>query len=128
MAKDITTAAQNTVPDVTNQVSTWVQQLKELAINNGLNCVYAIVILVVGIWFAGIFGRGLTKFMTNRKIDPTISKFVGNIIKYGIIAFVVIAALSRIGIATASFVAVLGAAGSLSASLSRARSRTSPPA
>ena len=74
MAKDITT-------DVTPQVSTWVQQLKELAINNGLNCVYAIVILVVGIWFAGIFGRGLTKFMTN------------------------------IGIATASFVAVLGAAG-----------------
>ena len=104
MAKDITT-------DVTPQVSTWVQQLKELAINNGLNCVYAIVILVVGIWFAGIFGRGLTKFMTNRKIDPTISKFVGNIIKYGIIAFVVIAALGRIGIATASFVAVLGAAG-----------------
>ena len=49
--------------------------------------------------------------MTNRKIDPTISKFVGNIIKYGIIAFVVIAALGRIGIATASFVAVLGAAG-----------------
>ena len=104
MAKDITT-------DVTPQVSTWVQQLKELAINNGLNCVYAIVILVVGIWFAGIFGRGLTKFMTNRNIDPTISKFVGSIIKYGIIAFVVIAALGRIGIATASFVAVLGAAG-----------------
>ena len=66
MAKDITT-------DVTPQVSTWVQQLKELAINNGLNCVYAVVILVVGIWFSGIFGRGLTKFMTNRNIDPTIS-------------------------------------------------------
>ena len=111
MAKDIAAAAQDTVTDVTNQVSTWVQQLKELAINNGLNCVYAIVILIFGIWFAGIFGRGITKFMTNRKIDPTISKFVGNIIKYGIIAFVVIAALGRIGIATASFVAVLGAAG-----------------
>ncbi len=111
MAKDIAAAAQDTVTDVTNQSSTWVQQLKELAINNGLNCVYAIVILIFGIWFAGIFGRGITKFMTNRKIDPTISKFVGNIIKYGIIAFVVIAALGRIGIATASFVAVLGAAG-----------------
>ena len=111
MAKDIAAAAQDTVTDVTNQVSTWVQQLKELAINNGLNCVYAIVILIFGIWFAGIFGRSITKFMTNRKIDPTISKFVGNIIKYGIIAFVAIAALGRIGIATASFVAVLGAAG-----------------
>ena len=46
--------------------------------------------------------------------DHNISKtvtFVGSIIKYGIIAFVVIAALGRIGIATASFVAVLGAAG-----------------
>ena len=83
MAKDIAAAAQDTVTDVTNQSSTWVQQLKELAINNGLNCVYAIVILIFGIWFAGIFGRGITKFMTNRKIDPTISKFVGNIIKYG---------------------------------------------
>ena len=80
MAKDIAAAAQDTVTDVTNQSSTWVQQLKELAINNGLNCVYAIVILIFGIWFAGIFGRGITKFMTNRKIDPTISKFVGNII------------------------------------------------
>ncbi|MGL5288798.1 MAG: mechanosensitive ion channel family protein, partial [Aeromonas sp.] len=37
--------------------------------------------------------------------------FIGSILKYAILVFVVIAALGRVGVQTASFVAIIGAAG-----------------
>ena len=53
MAKDITT-------DVTPQVSTWVQQLKELAINNGLNCVYDLTACTLSL--SWLLGFGLQEY------------------------------------------------------------------
>ncbi|PLX18070.1 MAG: hypothetical protein C0597_06560 [Marinilabiliales bacterium] len=49
--------------------------------------------------------------MLNKGVDATLTKFLGSIIKIGIIAFVVMAVISRLGIETTSFVAVLGAVG-----------------
>ena len=51
------------------------------------------------------------RLMKARHLDSTITDFIGNLVKYAILAFVFIAALSRIGVQTASFVAVIGAAG-----------------
>jgi len=45
------------------------------------------------------------------KTDPSITSFVGNLIYYLILIFAVLAALAKFGIQTASFVAILGAAG-----------------
>ena len=49
--------------------------------------------------------------MQTRKLDTTVTHFVGSILKYTILVFVVIAALGRVGVQTASFVAIIGAAG-----------------
>ena len=49
--------------------------------------------------------------MQSRKLDTTVTHFVGGILKYTILVFVVIAALGRVGVQTASFVAIIGAAG-----------------
>jgi small conductance mechanosensitive channel len=49
--------------------------------------------------------------MEKREVDPTLQTFVGNMVYYALLTFVILAALSQIGIQTTSFIAVIGAAG-----------------
>lgn len=83
----------------------------ELITLYGLKVIAAIVILIVGRWISmGIRGV-VKKVMRRSKLDETITKFVGNLTYVTLLAFVVLAALSQLGIQTTSFIAVLGAAG-----------------
>jgi small conductance mechanosensitive channel len=77
----------------------------------GLKVVLAVVIFVVGRWFANFFGKVTQRVMEKRAIDETLRSFVGHLIYYALLTFVVLAALSQIGIQTTSFIAVIGAAG-----------------
>jgi small conductance mechanosensitive channel len=87
------------------------KQIESIVANYGLNVVGAIIILIVGLWLARILSKSVTKMMLKKGVDATLTKFLGSIIKIGIIAFVVMAVISRLGIETTSFVAVLGAIG-----------------
>jgi small conductance mechanosensitive channel len=83
----------------------------ELITLYGLKVIAAIVILIVGRWISmGIRGV-IKKIMRRSKVDETITKFVGNLAYVALLAFVILAALSQLGIQTTSFIAVLGAAG-----------------
>jgi len=77
----------------------------------GLNVVAAIVILGIGIWIARGVRRLLRKVMTYQSVDSTITSFASALVYYGILAFALLAALNRLGIQTASLIALLGAAG-----------------
>ncbi len=50
-------------------------------------------------------------FSRSRRADPTLTRFFGSLVKYAVIAFVVIAALQQLGVEATSLVAVFGAAG-----------------
>ena len=77
----------------------------------GLKVIGAIVILVVGIIIAKIIRSGFKKLLLKGNIDKTIVSFVANLL-YGLaLTFVVIMALSQLGVETTSFVAIIGAAG-----------------
>jgi len=89
----------------------WINNNQGLIIEYGLNIVAAIVTLVIGMMVAGMISNGFHRVLTKRKLDPTIVEFVSHMAKYVIVAFVVIAALGRIGVQTTSFIALLGAAG-----------------
>jgi len=77
----------------------------------GLKVVGAIVIFVVGRWLAKLISKLVGKGMTKAKVDVMLANFVQNLCYISLLVFVVIAALSKIGIQTASFIAVVGAAG-----------------
>jgi len=77
----------------------------------GWNVVYALGILIVGYVLAKSLRKGLRKMMNKRKLDATLVSFVANLAYALVLAFVVLAALNRIGIDTTTFVAVIGAAG-----------------
>jgi small conductance mechanosensitive channel len=85
--------------------------LKDWIILYGLRVIAAAAILVVG-WFIAKGIRSIIQHMLKRgKVDETLVSFVASLCYVGIMAFVIIAALGKLGIHTASFVAILGAAG-----------------
>jgi small conductance mechanosensitive channel len=88
-----------------------VQKIWELITIYGIKVIAAIAIFVVGRWIAGGFRRLTRKVMNRRNVDPTIVGFVANLTYILLLAFFVIAALSQLGIQTASFIAIIGAAG-----------------
>jgi small conductance mechanosensitive channel len=71
----------------------------------------AIVTLIVGLWAIGILVKISRKAMGKSNLDETLIPFLCNLISWGLKAMLVISVASMIGIATTSFVAVLGAAG-----------------
>lgn len=76
------------------------------------NILLAIVILLLGLWFAKSVNRlivGIGKKYLH--LDDTLFRFLGSVARYVILAFVFIAVLNRFGVQTASIVALLGAAG-----------------
>jgi len=89
----------------------WIAENQDLIIYYGMNILFAIATLIIGLIAARIVAGGFGKVLTKRKLDSTIVDFVSNMVRYAIVAFVIIAALGQIGVETTSFVAIIGAAG-----------------
>lgn len=89
-----------------------INQYFPAALDWASNILLAILILLLGLWFAGKVNKlivGASK--KNKHLDDTLFRFLGSVARYLIVAFVVIAVLNRFGVQTASIVALLGAAG-----------------
>jgi len=89
----------------------FVETLPALGIEYGLKALAAIAIFFIGKWVARRVVNLAGKLMTQREIDPTVGGFVTNILYMILLMLIIIAALSQIGIPTAQFIAVIGAAG-----------------
>ena len=88
-----------------------VVKLQEWIVLYGLKVIAAVAILVIG-RFAAIGLRSLVRRLLKKSlVDETLVSFITSVSYVAIMAFVIIAALGQLGIQTASFVAVLGAAG-----------------
>ena len=92
-------------------VAVIVEKLYGLLALYGIKVIAAIAILVIGNWIAKIFRKVVNNVMKKREVDPTLGTFAASLTYYALIAFVVLAALSQLGIQTTSFIAVIGAAG-----------------
>ena len=77
----------------------------------GLNVIGAFAILLLGWWIARLLSSLVSKALTRAKVDPTLVSFVDNLSYTVMLVFVIVAALAKVGVQTASVVAVLGAAG-----------------
>ncbi len=76
----------------------------------GLQVLGAIIILVVGVIAAKAISRLFVRVLRKAKVEETLVSFGGNLMKFLLTAFVVIAALNQVGFQTASLIAVLGGA------------------
>ena len=85
--------------------------LQTTGLDLGLNLLAAIVIFYVGRAVARILTKGVRKVMESQSVDPILVSFVGSLVQWGLMAFVIIAAITKLGVQTASLVALIGAAG-----------------
>jgi small conductance mechanosensitive channel len=85
--------------------------LNDFVVTYGLKIVGAILILIIGRIVAGWVRKGVRKALSKSKVDVALVDFFGHFAYFVVIMFVVLAALAKFGIQTASFVAILGAAG-----------------
>ena len=88
-----------------------IKDLQSLVAAYGLKVLGAIATLVIGIWIARWLARIAGKVLDKRSVDPTLTKFAISLVKITLITFVIISAIGQVGIATTSFVAIIGAAG-----------------
>ena len=86
-------------------------QLIVFATTYGLKVVGAILILILGRFFAGVARKIVKRIAKRSNLDDAVVSFLSSLAYFLVIVFVVIAALAKFGMQTASFVAVLGAAG-----------------
>lgn len=86
-------------------------KIKELLALYGLNVLGAIVILIIGVFAAKLIRASLRRLMGRARVDETLISFVSSLSYIVILIFVAIAVLGRLGIHTASFVAILASAG-----------------
>jgi small conductance mechanosensitive channel len=77
----------------------------------GIRLATAILILAIGRWVAKFLRNLSGKMMAKSDVDPTLVKFVGSLVYFALLTFVVLAALAQVGIQTTSFIAIIGAAG-----------------
>ncbi|EKA4521933.1 small-conductance mechanosensitive channel MscS [Vibrio cholerae] len=94
-----------------NQVNTWLTNNSDLLIQYGVNVISAILILFIGnLVVKGVAGS-VANVLKKKDMDKAVVDFIHGLVRYTLFIIVLIAALSRIGVQTASVVAVIGAAG-----------------
>lgn len=86
-------------------------QLSQSIARFGIQVFMAILILFVGLWFAKFIQNFSKSLMIKAQLEPTLIRFLVNLIYIATVTFVSLAALGRLGMKNTSFVAVLGAAG-----------------
>ncbi|MDT8420443.1 MAG: mechanosensitive ion channel [Desulfuromonadales bacterium] len=92
-------------------VNVYTERAIELMMAYAPKVVLAIVTLVVGMWLIGGIVRVLKTSLGKAKVDETLIPFLGNLSSWLLKILLLISVASMVGIATTSFVAVLGAAG-----------------
>lgn len=77
----------------------------------GIKFLAALAILIIGKIVVSSIKKVLVKLLKKRNVDPTIISFVASLTYSALWIFVILAALSQLGVQTTSFMAVIGAAG-----------------
>jgi len=95
----------------TEQMVGYMDTAVEQVMSYGPKLLLAIVVLFVGLWLVNRVVRLMGKGMERGNTEPTLAKFLSNLVSVGLKALLLISVASMIGIATTSFIAILGAAG-----------------
>lgn len=71
----------------------------------------AFIVLLVGMYAIRFLNRFVRRLMVRRNLDPTLSQFLADSLLWALRVLLFVMFISRLGVETSSFVAILGAAG-----------------
>ena len=93
------------------EIQNYFNNLKTVVLEYSPKLVVALVILLIGLWGSSMITKAAKKIMLKRKVELTLSNFIGNLIFWTLRVVLIVTVISKLGIETSSFVAILGAAG-----------------
>jgi small conductance mechanosensitive channel len=94
-----------------NYITSYAGKFIEVLIDYSPKVISAFVILFVGLYAIRITNRIIRKIMVKRELDPTLTKFLADILLWVLRVLLFVTFISKLGIETSSFVAILGAMG-----------------
>lgn len=107
LQETVTKTAESAGSTVENIIS----KLTTYGTEYGLKIIGAIIIWIVGSWIIGKIMGVTKKVMTKNNYDESLQKFLLNLVKWGLKILLILAILSKLGVETTSFAAILAAAG-----------------
>ncbi|PTO78652.1 small-conductance mechanosensitive channel MscS [Vibrio splendidus] len=108
---DSSTAVETPIVDGLSHAEQWLTNNSDLFIQYGVNIISALIILFIGNLIVKAVANSVSKVLQKKKMDRAVVEFVHGLVRYLLFVIVLIAALGRLGVQTASVVAVIGAAG-----------------
>lgn len=93
------------------QLETLTMKAYELGLIYAPRLVLSILTLLIGLWIISGITKLVKASMVRSKVDPTLVPFMGSLVSWLLKLLLFISVASMIGVATTSFIAVLGAAG-----------------
>ncbi|MGF1754173.1 small-conductance mechanosensitive channel MscS [Vibrio makurazakiensis] len=99
------------IVDGLSHAEQWLTNNSDLFIQYGVNIISALVILFIGNLIVKGVANSVAKVLQKKKMDKAVVEFIHGLVRYLLFVIVLIAALGRLGVQTASVVAVIGAAG-----------------
>ena len=108
---DSSTALETPIVDGLSHTEQWLTNNSDLFIQYGVNIISALIILFIGNLIVKAVANSVSKVLQKKKMDRAVVEFVHGLVRYLLFVIVLIAALGRLGVQTASVVAVIGAAG-----------------
>lgn len=86
-------------------------QFIKLLIDYSPKLISALVILFIGLYAVRLINRLVRKIMVKRELDPTLATFLADSLLWAMRFLLFVTFISKLGIETSSFVAILGAIG-----------------
>jgi small conductance mechanosensitive channel len=97
--------------DVTTAAGTLTTTAGPLLIGFGLKALGAIAVWIVGRWLIGFVVSLLGRALTRQHVDPTLMRYLGNILSVALNVVLVVAILGYFGVETTSFAALVAGIG-----------------
>jgi small conductance mechanosensitive channel len=92
-------------------LSNYSEHFIDLLVKYTPKVIFAIVLLVVGLWMIKVLVKNLRKRLIKSDIDPSLTPFLTNLISAGLKVMLIITTINMVGIEVTSFIAILGTAG-----------------
>lgn len=92
-------------------IKTYIETILDSLLAYSPKLVSAFFILFVGLSLIRFVNRLIRRIMTRRNVDPTLTSFLGDLLLWALRILLFVTFISKLGVETSSFVAILGAMG-----------------
>lgn len=94
-----------------NYIANYADNFIKVLVDYSPKLISAFLILFIGLYTIRLINRFIRRVMIKRNLDPTLTKFLADILLWVLRVLLFVTFISKLGIETSSFVAILGAMG-----------------